>query len=260
MATANSVITLTTDFGIHDGFPASMHGVILSINPNARLVDLCHGVSPGDIAHGAYILTSVARYFPPGTVHIGVVDPGVGTMRRILAIRTIQHVYIAPDNGLLGYVLQSQSDMEVRYLDNPDLWLENPSATFHGRDIMAPTAAHLTKGVPFLEVGPVADTWQPAPFPPPTTGEGTIQGHVIHIDHFGNLITNLPGDRRGIISIGNLRLEARARTFAEGRPGAPIVLVGSSGWLEIAVKDDSAARILNARVGDRVEILPSKTP
>jgi len=252
MKSSTPIITLTTDFGIRDGFPAAMHGVILSVNPIARIVDLSHGIAPGDIAHGAYVLTTVTPYFPSGSIHVAVVDPGVGTSRRILAVKTQDQVYIAPDNGLLGYVLQRHADAEVRYLENADLWLENPSFTFHGRDIMAPAAAHLSTGVPFHKVGPIADTWEPAPFPPAKQTGDRVQGHIIHIDHFGNVITNVSGETTGVLSIGARRIEGRGSTFDDGKADEPVVLAGSSGWLEIVVNRGSAARVLDASVGDIV--------
>jgi len=252
MKDPTTIITLTTDFGIRDGFPAAMHGVILSINPEVRIVDLCHGISPGDIAHGAYLLATVTPYFRSGSIHVAVVDPGVGTPRMILAVKTKDQMYIAPDNGLLGYILERQPDAEVRYLENADLWLKNPSSTFHGRDIMAPTAAHLSAGVPFHKVGPIVNTWEPAPFPPAKQTGNMVQGRIIHVDHFGNLITNIPGMTSDSLSIGDRRIEQRGLTFQEGKPGEPIVLVGSSGWLEIAINGDSAVQVLGVTVGDIV--------
>ena len=251
---ANSLITLTTDFGWRDGFPAALHGVILSINPKAHAIEISHEISPGDIAHGAYIMATVPQYFPHGTIHVAVIDPDVGTSRRILAAKAEDGVFIAPDNGLLGYVLDRCPDAKVRFLDNPELWLPNPSSTFHGRDIIAPTAAHLSKGIPFSNVGPIANSWEPAPFPPPRKRKSAIQGHIIHIDHFGNLVTESSGDLDGIVCLGDHRLETRVRTFAEGKPELPMVLVGSSGWLEIAVNGDSAEKLLKVSVGDIVEI------
>jgi S-adenosylmethionine hydrolase len=260
MSTTNSIITLTTDFGVRDGFPGAMYGVILSINPCATVVDLSHGISPGDIAHGAYILVTVPPYFSPGTIHVAVIDPGVGTSRKILAVKTDGQIYIAPDNGLLGYVLDRHPEAEIRYLDNPELWLKNPSATFHGRDILAPAAAHLSTGVAFHEVGPIANTWEPAPFPPAQRQGANIQGHIIHIDHFGNLITNIPGENSGELYIGKQRIGGRGRTFSNGKPEEPIVLTGSSGWLEVAVNGGSAALILNASVGDAVTLHNAYNP
>ncbi|KPL07210.1 hypothetical protein AMJ86_05235 [bacterium SM23_57] len=258
MPLSNSIITLTTDFGVRDGFPAAMYGVILSVNPQVRIVDLCHAIHPGDIAHGAYILTTVAPYFPAGTIHLAIVDPGVGTKRHILVLRTQEQVFIAPDNGLLGYILQQNPDAEVRYLENPKLWLEKPSFTFHGRDIMAPAAARLAMGIPFSEVGPVANFWEPAPLPPMLKKEQYIQGYVIHIDHFGNLITNIPGEYTGTLTIRDHRIETRAQTFSDGTPGEPVMLVGSSGCLEIVVKEDSAANLLKVSVGDTVNLMVNK--
>ncbi len=253
------IITLTTDFGIRDGFPAAMRGVILSINPEARVVDLSHDIAPGDIAHGAYILATVPQYFPADSVHVGVVDPGVGTSRRILAVRADERRYIAPDNGLLGYVLQRHPDAEVRLLDNPELWLEHRSSTFHGRDIMAPTAAHLSKGISFSDVGQVANSWEPAPFPPALNKGDVVEGHVIHIDRFGNLVTNISGEMRGTIIIWEHRLDTRVTTFSEGSSGVPVVLIGSSGWLEIAVNGGSAAEIMQVGVGASVSLALDNT-
>ena len=248
------MISLTTDFGIRDGFPAAMHGVILSINPDARIIDITHAISPGNIAHGAYILTSVSPYFPENTIHVVVVDPGVGTSRSILVVKTKLHTYIAPDNGLLGYILEQNPQAEVRVLANSELWLDNPSSTFHGRDIMAPTAAHLSNGISFSDVGPIANSWEPAPFPPVKRSGDVLYGHIIHIDHFGNLITNISGECRGIIHLKNHQIEKWVKSFGEADPGHPAVLIGSANWLEIVAKDDSAADMLNVSAGDRVEL------
>jgi S-adenosylmethionine hydrolase len=260
MNTPNSIITLTTDFGVRDGFPGAMHGVILSINPQAKVVDLSHGISPGDIPHGAYILATVPPYFPAGTINVAVIDPGVGTSRKILAVKTDNQIYIAPDNGVLGYVLDHHPEAEVRYLDNPGLWLKNPSATFHGRDIMAPTAAHLSAGVAFHEVGLIANTWEPAPFPPPKKKGDRIHGHIIHVDHFGNLITNIPGETPGDLYVGKQRIADSGRTFGNGKLDEPIVLTGSSGWLEVAVNGGSAALFLNSSVGDEISLHNANQP
>ena len=259
MRTMPSIITLTTDFGIRDGFPAAMLGVVLSINPEVRVVDLCHDIAPGDIAHGAYILATVPQYFPAGSVHVAVVDPGVGSARKILAVRAFERLYIAPDNGLLGYVLQRCSDAEVRFLDNQELWLEHPSATFHGRDVMAPAAAYLSKGIPFSDVGPVANSWEPAPYPPALNKGDVIEGHIIHVDRFGNLVTNISGEMRGTVIVGEHHLDTRVSTFAEGTSNIPVVLTGSSGWLEIAVNGGSAAEIIQKGVGAPVSLVLDRT-
>ena len=254
MTPANSIITLTTDFGVRDGFPGAMHGVILSINPRATVVDLSHGISQGDIAHGAYILVTVPPYFPVGAIHVAVIDPGVGTSRKILAVKAGEQVYIAPDNGLLGYVLDCHPESEIRHLDNPDLWSKNPSATFHGRDVMAPAAAYLSMDVAFHEVGPIANTWEPAPFPPVKKKGDDLVGHIIHIDHFGNLITNIPGETNGDFYVGSQPIDARGRTFSDVKSEEPLVVTGSSGWLEVAVNSGSAAQLLKASVGDEVSL------
>lgn len=254
-----SIITLTTDFGMRDGFPAAMRGVILSVNPEAQVVDLCHEIAPGDISHGAYVLATIPQYFPAGSVHVAVVDPGVGSARKILAVRADERLYIAPDNGLLGYVLQRCPDAEVRYLDNQGLWLEYPSMTFHGRDVMSPTAAYLSKGVLFPEVGPVANSWEPAPFPPALHKGDVIEGHVVHVDRFGNLVTNISGEMQGTVMIEEHRLDARVSTFAEGGSDIPVVLAGSSGWLEVAVNGGSASDMMQVSVGAPVRLVLVRT-
>lgn len=255
----SSIVTLTTDFGLRDGFPAAMRGVILSVNPEAQIVDLSHDIAPGDISHGAYVLARVPQYFPAGSVHVGVVDPGVGSARKILAVQSGESFFIAPDNGLLGYVLQGHPDAEVRFLDNRELWLEHPSMTFHGRDIMAPVAAHLSKGISFSEVGPIANSWEPAPFPPALNRGDVIEGHVIHVDRFGNLVTNIYGEMGGTLIVGEHRLNRRVDTFAEGEPNVPVVLAGSSGWLEVAVNGGSAADMMQVGVGITVRLIMDRT-
>jgi S-adenosylmethionine hydrolase len=168
-------------------------------------------------------------------------------------------LYIAPDNGLLGYVLVRCPNAEVRVLDNRELWLEHPSMTFHGRDIMAPAAAHLSMGVPFSEVGPVANSWEPAPFPPALHKGDAIEGHVIHVDRFGNLVTNISGEIRGTVIVGKHRFDRRVDTFAEGASNVPVVLAGSSGWLEVALNDGSAADMMQTGVGTPVRLVLDRT-
>jgi S-adenosylmethionine hydrolase len=277
-ATCYSIITLTTDFGLSDGYVGAMKGVILSIAPDVRLVDISHQVAQGDVRQGAYILNSAIPYFPAETLHLVVIDPGVGSSRRAIAARTRQAMFVAPDNGVLSLCLAGQS-AEIRQLSNPRYHLPQVSATFHGRDLFAPVAAHLAAGAALEDLGPLVTD----PVMLPTLAitrdpDGAWLGQVWHVDHFGNLITNFklqtsdfklptfgPGllisnlqslsdPQQMVVEIAGRRIEGLARTFADRASGELVALVGSSGYLEIAVRNGSAARVLNARPGDVVRV------
>ncbi|MEE9201689.1 MAG: SAM-dependent chlorinase/fluorinase [Dehalococcoidia bacterium] len=244
-----TIITLTTDFGPGE-YAAAMKGVILGINPQALLVDISHQVEPQDILDGAFVLAATCPYFPPGTIHVAVVDPGVGTGRRPLVVQTPDALFVAPDNGLLSLALKG-SEYQAYELTQPQYWREEVSATFHGRDIFAPAAAHLSLGVSPQDMGrPVADMVK-LPLPPVEAVGGEVRGRVIHIDRFGNLITNI---RQKDLPSGPIRIEISGRRI-EGlsshyQAGEELVaLMGSSGYLEIAAPGASAARLLSARRG-----------
>lgn len=258
------IITLTTDFGLTDGYVGAMKGVMLSIAPEARLVDISHEIGPGNIRQAAFVLSSVTPYFPEGTIHVAVVDPGVGSARRAIAARTSRAILIAPDNGLLSLCLADQP-AEIRQLVNPRYHLPQVSATFHGRDIFAPVAAHLATGAAFDDLGPpVTDAVTLALPAVIRDAEGVWRGEVLHVDRFGNLITNffhfppstfcLPPSAFHLlaIEIGQHRIYGLARTYADRAPGELLALIGSSGYLEIAVRDGNAAQVLGAQVGDAV--------
>ncbi|MFH1652090.1 MAG: SAM-dependent chlorinase/fluorinase [Chloroflexota bacterium] len=268
------IITLTTDFGADDGYVAAMKGVILSINPEARLVDVCHTVPAQAIGQAAYIIATTFPYFPPGTVHLVVVDPGVGTDRRAVILRTPRADFVAPDNGVLTGVLQDflaaslpadgtsvnlSPPLQAVALTRPEFRREPVSATFHGRDVFAPAAAHLSRGTPLEDFGEtlpeltVLPGWRPRREP-----DGTLAGQVRHIDRFGNIITSvrttdLPPDYRKIsVRIGETTVIGLTRTYGEGR--GLMVLPGSSGYLEIAFRDGDAGHHLKAAVGDEVTV------
>ena len=248
-------LTLTTDFGGKDAYVASMKGVILRAVPEARIVDISHEIPPQDIAEGGYVLACAFPYFPAGTIHLVVVDPGVGTSRRLLAVRTRHHVFLAPDNGSLGLVFDAEAPLEMVQIPSPaDAGI---APTFHGRDLLAPAAARLLQGAALREIGPPAS--EPLPFPVPLAradSEGRLRVTVLSIDRFGNLILNFraargtgSGSRTPEMEIAGRRLSRWVRTYAEAPAGEPVLLFNSSGFLEIAVANGSAAQTLGCARG-----------
>lgn len=250
-----AVITLTTDFGTSDNFVGVMKGVVLSIDPSARIVDLTHDLPRHDVTGAAFSLFCAYRYFPPGTIHVAVVDPGVGSNREIAAVKASGHVFIAPDNGLLSYILDEAPNHEARLVRNFALALESVSRTFHGRDIMAPAAAHLSRGVPFEKLGPSAAKLFRLPPLNAEISPNEIKGRVIHVDHFGNLITNILAAQvmsRPIITMGTLTITGLSDSYSAVEPGAYLALAGSSGFLEIARNMGRAEKQPGLTVGSPV--------
>ena len=263
-----SVITLTTDFGMEDGNVGVMKGVIYSINPDACIVDLSHDIAPQNIADAAYVLRRAYAYFPHGTVHMVVVDPGVGSERRAIALQSSEAFFVAPDNGVLTYVLRELRERgeRVRIVDltDPAYWLPWVSNVFHGRDIFAPVAAHLSLGVEIDALGgEIDDVVMLSPLRLELR-PGRIVGQVAHIDHFGNLLTNIP--EADLLSLGDvirIRVAEReigglSKTFAHGQEGDLIAYVDSSGHLAIAVVNGSAQQLLNCRVADSILVAMSQ--
>ncbi len=268
------VITLTTDFGLEDGYVGTVKGVILGINPDATLVDICHSIGPQDISQAAFVIGTSYRFFPPGTIHIVAVDPGVGGERRALAMETPAGTFVAPDNGVLSWAVRDRlggarelsacgkqpirgSQIRAVSLSNPRYWLAELSRTFHARDVFGPVAAHLSLGVPLDDLGEDVDEISALSLPcPQRRPDGTIVGHVIHVDRFGNLITDLawadvaPSAGEPIFEIAGYRVVGLSRYYAE-RPGL-LALVGSSGNVEIAFSGGSAAGKLRAGKGATV--------
>lgn len=259
-----SVITLTTDFGERDGFVGIMKGVIWKIYPEARLADLSHEVEPQNVRQAAYILHRAAPFFPPGTVHLAVVDPGVGTRRRPLAARLGKQFFVGPDNGLISLLLIHAETLgesiEIVHLNRSEYWLHPLSTTFHGRDLFAPIAAHLARGVPLNELGTPIDDPVRLDFPEPQQQGKTWKALIVYVDRFGNLITNLPADRLGSslaevrVRIGNHRIEGIAPSYGHRPIGSLVAVIDSDGFLEIALVNGNAAHKLGLKEGDIVEV------
>jgi S-adenosylmethionine hydrolase len=321
------MITLTTDFGTSDGYVAAMKGVMLSIHPDARFVDVTHEVSPQDVMEAAFVLKSAMPYYPAGTVHLVVVDPGVGTDRRAVALRHGEHWFVGPDNGVFPLLLDDETPDAIVELDDPSAWqTDDPSTTFHGRDIFAPAAAHLDRGASLEEVGTPVESLQPLRWALPISDEHTVQGWVVHVDRFGNCITNIrretiaravnpdrrspapprgpdapepdvdapnadapnadapnadapnadapnadapgddaaseSGDDGGLDDVPPLKgyagssvLEGLHRTYGDVAQGEPLMLFGSTGFLEVAVNGGDASELLDIRKGDTVKLV-----
>ncbi|MGQ9493363.1 MAG: SAM hydrolase/SAM-dependent halogenase family protein [Anaerolineae bacterium] len=254
-----SIITLLSDFGTADGYAGVMHGVILSINPEAVVVDISHDIAPQDIHTAAFVLSTVYPYFPADTIHVIIVDPGVGSARRALAVRTASGMFVAPDNGVLSYVFARETVSEVVHLTNARYWLSPLSDTFHGRDLFAPVAAHLSLGVSLNNLGSaIQDPVRFAVAEARVQNDGSIHGQVMHVDRFGNLITNIPCEllppgRMWRVRVAGYEVGGLAKTYALAAEGALLALIGSSGYLEIAVRNGNAAAML--KVGRGVEVL-----
>jgi len=252
------LITLTTDFGLQDSFVGTMKGVILGIAPAARLVDLTHDVPPQDVRAGAYALYAAYRYFPAHTVHLAVVDPGVGSARRAVAVRASWGTFVAPDNGLLSLVLSRETVDEAVALENPAYRLSQVSHTFHGRDVFAPAAAHIARGVSLSELGPAVTDLVTFPVSRPARRGSTLTGYVIYVDRFGNLVTDVTeADLTGpvaTVEAGTARIAGLSDAYAAAVPGQPLALIGSAGHLEVAVREGHAGRVLGLGVGDPVTV------
>jgi len=263
------IVTLLTDFGTADYFVGALKGAVLAANPLARVVDITHEVPAYDIEAGAFTLRAAFETFPEGTVHVAVVDPGVGSTRRAIAVAGRGHTFVGPDNGVFGHVYERVRPFQVFHLTNENFFRRDVSPTFHGRDIFAPVAGALSSGVRAEELGPEVEDYVRLPSAAPARLEdGTLAGVVIHVDRFGNCVTNItPQDLTDEAVEGGARLFVSGREirtfrhfFAEaaGVRGEPFAIWGSAGLLEIAVFQDSAARVLGARRGDRVEVKGSR--
>ena len=255
-------IILTTDFGHADEYVGVLKGVILSINPAATLVDLSHAIPPQDIGRAAELVFRNYRYFPHGSLHLCIIDPGVGTKRRIIVVSADGHLFLGPDNGVFTPLLHAYEQAKVYELTNRDWFLERISTTFHGRDIMAPAAAHLSIGAPIAEAGPLVAINSCVRIPPaePLVCESEIAGKISSIDRFGNLITTIENhhldalSRKSclIVSINSIEVRFHQVSYAELPDRLPAAIINSSNLLEICVKNDDAAKVLGARIGDTV--------
>jgi S-adenosylmethionine hydrolase len=259
-------IALLTDFGLADHYVASLKGVILSINPRAVIVDINHNVPSFDIPAGAFELFAAYRYFPPGTVFLAVVDPGVGSKRRILLARTEKYAFIAPDNGILSLALSREKVRRVRSVENPRYFVPRPSRTFDGRDKMAPAAAWLSRGAALSSFGPAVRDIVKWDAPEPRVEGAEISGSILYADKYGNLTTNISGEDLSQLAppgrwasldafVAGQRIARFRETYGVANKGEPFLLVGSLGLVEIAARQASAGRRLRAGAGDRVRIL-----
>ncbi|RMG16083.1 MAG: hypothetical protein D6731_06885 [Planctomycetota bacterium] len=251
------VITLLTDFGTRDVYAGVMRGVIANLAPRARVIDLTHEVRPQAVADAAFLLEAAAPYFPWGTVHVAVVDPGVGSERRILCARTSRATYLAPDNGLLSRVLERDPPARVVSVENRVYFLPEVSHTFHGRDIFAPVAAHLAQGLDPCRLGPEVDAIVPLELPRAREREpGVIEAHIIYADRFGNLVSDVAvGDVPAIAEaeLGGVRIAGPlCKRYVDRDPGQLLLLEGSTGLLEVSVNQGSAQEALGAAVGDEL--------
>jgi S-adenosyl-L-methionine hydrolase (adenosine-forming) len=253
------ILTLTTDFGIGGPYVAAMKGVLLGLAPGTQIVDVCHTISPQNILEGAFVLAGIVDSFPDGTVHLVVVDPGVGIDRRLVAARLAKQWFVLPDNGLITGVMRNQPPEEVWEITNPALRRRVVSNTFHGRDILSPAAAHLLRGGDPAELGaPVSRLITLRNFEPMADETGYV-GEVIFRDTFGNLITNVNSDHLAghpadawVVEIAGERIEGLSRTYGEKATGSLMALPGSAGWVEVAVVNGDAARQLTAGAGTTV--------
>lgn len=258
------LLTLLSDFGWNDVYVGVMKGVIAQINPDLRIIDLTHDIPPQKITAAQFNLLNAYPYFPPGTIHVAVVDPGVGGTRRAIAVQRVDGILVGPDNGIFTGFLQRSHLQQVERiveLSNPQYWrVPNPSSTFHGRDIFAPVAAHLASGVSLLDLGsPIAvDTLVQAPIPPHTQTANGFSGIVQHIDRFGNVITTIPGelvqDKVWFAQVGRRSIPGHY-TYSDAPSGQPLALIGSHGWVEIAINGGDAHFQLRLGWDDPVQVV-----
>jgi hypothetical protein len=258
------IVTLLTDFGSKNGFSGVMKGVIWKIAPDAHIADITHEITPQNIMEGAIALWRAAPFFPAGTIHVAVVDPGVGTTRRPIAAQIGDQYYVGPDNGIFTPLMELAESkgqpVKVFHLDDPKYWLPEVSHTFHGRDIFAPVAAHLAAGALINKVGTRIKDPVRLVMPQPVRTENGWRGQVVLIDAFGNIATNLGGDLiknkpNVMIHIGGESIQGLVKSYGERTPGEVIALVDSENFLEVAVVNGSGAQIVQAAIGDPVEII-----
>ena len=258
----SGIITLMTDFGTSDHYIGVMKGVILNINPQVQIVDITHAIPPQDIHGAAFLIDSAHRYFPTETVHVIVVDPGVGSERRAIVCRTETAYFVCPDNGILSHILRREERIHTVAADNSAYFLPQVSNTFHGRDIFAPIAAHLSRGVSIDKLGsPVAQPVQ-FPIPQPQVTDRAIIGQVIWIDSFGNLVTDISHEILGslqernsiVICAGSARIDHINRSYAESAVGEALAIIGSFNRLEISINQGNAAQTLGLKRGDTITI------
>jgi S-adenosylmethionine hydrolase len=260
------IISLLTDFGSKDHYVASMKGVILNINPQCILVDITHEVRPHDIQEGAFILANTYSYFPKGTIHLSVVDPEVGGMRKPVLLVTQNYFFVGPDNGLFTFIAQREKVKQVVVLTKKQYFLPKVSMTFHGRDIFAPVAAYLSLGIRPNAFGYKTSALKKMRYQKPIIKEGKLLGEIFHIDTFGNIVSNIDEEkffrfiegRPFVIRIGGTIVHSLKKGYWEGKKGEKIALIGSVGFLEISIREGNAQKMLKVKRGDPIQIIISE--
>ena len=262
------MITLLTDFGTEDAYVGIMKGVILSINPSAVVIDVCHYIDPQDLIEAAYLIKSSYRYFPKGTVHIIVVDPGVGEHRSIVAVDLMNHIFLAPDNGVLTLLMDEGKINTIVRVENTRYFLNSISHTFHGRDIFAPVGSHISKGVHIDKLGPrldLQDLIRLNILKPYISDKNELIGTIISIDRFGNCISDInenclkiflknDSEKKLEIKVGKTVIKSLSRSYSDVKPGYPLAIIGSFGYIEIALNCDNAGHHLNIEKGDTITL------
>jgi S-adenosylmethionine hydrolase len=266
------IITLLTDFGLADAYVGTMKGVIASVNPRTRVIDLCHEIAPQDVRGAAFLLAGAFEYFPQGAIHVAVVDPTVGSERPALCVESAGHYFIGPDNGVLSIACYRADRPTIYRLENEDYFLGRKSRTFHGRDVFAPAAAHLAGGAPIESMGPRARTMQRIRISKPSAQRGLrVSGRIVYVDRFGNLTTNIGLDdirqafprtrlENLIISFGDTQIRGISATYSDARPGSALALFASHDLVEIAVRDGDAASQLGVGRGEKIIITGGGRP
>jgi len=253
------IITLLTDFGTKNGYVGAVKGVIKRINPQAEIVGVTHDIDSYDVLGAAFALNNFYRYFPKGTIHLAVVDPGVGSLRQPILVKTKDFFFVGPDNGIFSFVYQRENLTDIIVISNQKYFLAEPSSTFHARDVFAPVAAYLSLGIKIDEFGAPAKECMKFVIPEPESRGKSLKGEIIHIDRFGNLITNIPADflenkKHTEIRVGKRRIKGISRSYFEIKVKELGALIGSSNFLELAVNQGSAQKLLKAKVGDQIGI------
>jgi len=265
MPKKQSIITLITDFGLQDGYAGVMKGVIANINSSANVIDISHNIEPQNVFQAAYALNSSFTYFPKGTIHVVVVDPGVGSDRKILCLKTEDYIFLAPDNGVLSFIVANEESPSIREVTNSKLFLPEVSNTFHGRDIFAPVAAHLSsKEFSRKDLGERVDKINEIDLPKPIRSPGgVLTAEIIYIDGFGNLITNVNREvidrmkiktERVAITMGRKRINGICKSYSDVGANEALAIFGSSGYLEISINRGSAKDVLNLKKGDKLDL------
>jgi S-adenosyl-L-methionine hydrolase (adenosine-forming) len=275
----SSIITLTTDFGYDDAYVAAVKGAILSINPEANIIDISHSIKPQNILQAAFILSVAYRYFPKQTIHMAIVDPGVGSERQGIILKTPSSIFVAPDNGILSYIIDDlfsvesctlteqthdlkeivfKKGLEAAAITDPRFWRHPVSPTFHGRDIFAPVAAGLSLGISPYEFGEKINSLHVLSIPKPSLDpEGNLVGRVLHVDRFGNLITNIKSndlpEKDVMIEVAGYCIQGISNYYAQNK--GVMAIVGSSGYLEVSLREGSACDFLGTVVGDEIKVI-----